>query len=300
MRSNTAKRLLRSARKLLGKTDLMPAIWTRVYQIVLALLLVFVGYSVAVTLRKWIQNMATARKQNEGDDVNDARRNKTIYLVLGQVVYVVTIVVTIIIALGLFGLETTSLAAVVGACSLAIGLALQGAMSDVAAGVILTATQPFYVGEYIDIGAVKGRVIDYNLLYTDLEEWDRKTLVRVQNGRFLKDPFENHSRHPYRRVDVYVQIANGVNVKKGQVERSIAVMRKVLEEHPRVLKTHPIYKMRVNVQDMDDHGTLLRAVAPIKTTEFPSIMYDLKTLIRVALEREGVVLSDNANYIVDS
>ena len=286
----------RSARRVveaIAWSRVIEALSSRAYQVLLALLTAFAGYALAVYVRKWVQ--AHAGYDSAPTKPEDKRR-RTMYLLLGQILFFVVLGVFAAIIFGIFGFETTSIAAVLGACSLAIGLALQGAMSDVAAGVIMSVTQPFYVGEYVEVGSVSGRVIDYNLMFTDIEQFERKTLVRVPNGKFIHDTFENHSRHAVRRATVRVRLSNSASTTQGSrdaVRETLRIMEQVMQEDPRVLKDHPTLKPGAVVVSMDEHGTVVRANAPIKTEDFPAIVFELHTKMRLALEKSGIVLADH-------
>ena len=286
----------RSARRVveaIAWSRVIEALSSRAYQVLLALLTAFAGYALAVYVRKWVQ--AHAGYDSAPTKPEDKRR-RTMYLLLGQILFFAVLGVFAVIIFGIFGFETTSIAAVLGACSLAIGLALQGAMSDVAAGVIMSVTQPFYVGEYVEVGSVSGRVIDYNLMFTDIEQFERKTLVRVPNGKFIHDTFENHSRHAVRRATVRVRLSNSASTTQGSrdaVRETLRIMEQVMQEDPRVLKDHPTLKPGAVVVSMDEHGTVVRANAPIKTEDFPAIVFELHTKMRLALEQSGIVLADH-------
>jgi small conductance mechanosensitive channel len=281
--------LRRRAVEALAWTSIRDAVASKAYRVLLALSMGVVGYWIAVHVRKMIQ----AKAGTVPATTSQEKRVKTLYLLLGQIAYFVVIGVVAVVIFGIFGFETTSLAALLGACSLAIGLALQGAMSNVAAGIIITFTQPFYIGEYVEVGPITGRVIDYNLMYTDIEQLERKTLVRVPNGKFLQDTFENHSRHAVRRATVRVRLSNAQNNARDAVQETLKIMERVMLENPRVLKDNPTLKPSATVVSMEEQGTIVRANAPIHTHDFPTIMFELQTQIRVALEQGGIQLADH-------
>lgn len=294
----TTSRSARSAKRIveaIAWSRVVDALSSRAYQVLLALLTAFAGYALAVYVRKWVQSSAGSGDLSHDLTKPEEKRKRTMYLLLGQILFFAVLGVFAVIIFGIFGFETTSIAAVLGACSLAVGLALQGAMSDVAAGVIMSVTQPFYVGEYVEVGPVSGRVIDYNLMFTDIEQFERKTLVRVPNGKFIHDTFENHSRHAVRRATVRVRLSNAGSTQGGHnaVAESLRIMEQVLREDPRVLKDHPALEPGAVVVSMDEHGTIVRANAPIKTEDFPAIVFDLQTKIRLALEQNGIALADH-------
>ena len=110
------------------------------------------------------------------------------------------LLVTIIAVLQLFGIQATSLVAVLGAATLAVGLALQGTLSDVAAGVMLIFFRPYKLGQYVDIGGTSGTVKDINLFITELATPDNVQII-LPNGKAWGSIITNYSTHPTRRVD---------------------------------------------------------------------------------------------------
>lgn len=128
--------------------------------------------------------------------------------------------VTIIAVLGRVGVQTTSVVAVLGAAGLAIGLALQGSLSNFAAGVLLVVFRPFRVGDYITVGGQTGTVKDIQIFSTTLLSNDNKVIV-IPNGKVIADNIVNYSREAKRRVDIVISVA---------YEADIDVVKKVLND----------------------------------------------------------------------
>jgi len=103
--------------------------------------------------------------------------------------------------LGLFGIEATSLVAVLGAATLAIGLALQGTLSDIAAGFMLIIFRPYKLGQYVDIGGTSGTVKELNLFFTELTAAGNVQII-VPNGQAWGTIITNYSAHDTRRLDL--------------------------------------------------------------------------------------------------
>lgn len=115
--------------------------------------------------------------------------------------------------LSIFGIETTSLVAMLGAASLAIGLALQGTLSNIAAGIMLVLFRPYKLGQYVDIAGTSGTVKDLNLFVTELATPDNVQVI-VPNGQAWGAIIRNFSAHPTRRVDLTFGIDYGDNADK--------------------------------------------------------------------------------------
>lgn len=118
---------------------------------------------------------------------------------------------TLIAVLGRLGVETASVIAVLGAAGLAIGLALQGSLSNLAAGVLLVAFRPFRAGEYVDLGGVAGTVEQVQIFSTTLLTPDNKTIV-VPNGKVIGGDIINYTRQTERRVDIIVGVAYNADI----------------------------------------------------------------------------------------
>ncbi|WP_145487560.1 small-conductance mechanosensitive channel MscS [Yersinia aleksiciae] len=118
---------------------------------------------------------------------------------------------TIVAVLGRLGVQTASVIAVIGAAGLAVGLALQGSLSNFAAGVLLVAFRPFKAGEYVDLGGVAGTVVQVQIFSTTLRTVDDKIIV-VPNGKIITNNIINTSREPNRRTDMVIGVAYDADI----------------------------------------------------------------------------------------
>lgn len=132
---------------------------------------------------------------------------------LSSTVRYIIIAAAVIAALDQFGVETTSLVAVLGAAGLAVGLALQGTLSNLAAGVMILIFRPFKQGQFIDGGGISGTVDNVSLFVTELHTPDNVQIL-VPNGTLWNTAIRNFSHHPTRRVDLVLGISYGDNIGK--------------------------------------------------------------------------------------
>jgi len=116
--------------------------------------------------------------------------------------------IVLVAVLGIFGIEATSLVAILGAATLAIGLALQGTLSDLAAGFMLILFRPYKIGQYVDVGGTSGTVVDLNLFVTELVTPDNVQII-IPNGQAWGSVITNFSAHDTRRVDLLFGIDYG-------------------------------------------------------------------------------------------
>ncbi|XRX42729.1 MAG: small-conductance mechanosensitive channel MscS [Buchnera aphidicola (Eriosoma harunire)] len=149
---------------------------------------------------------------------------------LSTLVRYIIIAFTLIAALGRIGVQTTSVIAILGAASMAIGLALQGSLSNFAAGVLLVALRPFRTGEYVDLGTVSGTVLNVHIFYTTLRTLDGK-LVVVPNGKIISGNIINYSREPVRRNEFTISVSYD-----SDIDMVVKVLRQVIEQEKRVIK----------------------------------------------------------------
>jgi small conductance mechanosensitive channel len=148
--------------------------------------------------------------------------------VTNSIYYVLWIVIGLAI-MGQLGIETTSLVAMVGAAGISIGLALQGALANVAAGILLVIFHPFRVGDWIEGASMSGIVEEIQLLTTIVRGFDNKIII-VPNGTLMAGTITNNSAKGALRVDLVVKVANSSDVN--QVKK---IIDNILEEEPLIL-----------------------------------------------------------------
>ena len=142
-------------------------------------------------------------------------------------------IIGVVAALQQLGVRTTSVLAVLGAASLAVGLALQGALSNVAAGVMILLFRPYRVGHYIETGGKQGTVKTLDLFITELSTPDNLQ-VMVPNGKVFGDVITNWSVHDKRRVDVVFHVD-----PKQDLSAVLEAFKVYIAEHPKALKVPP-------------------------------------------------------------
>ncbi|GHF33897.1 mechanosensitive ion channel family protein [Seohaeicola zhoushanensis] len=156
-----------------------------------ALIVLVVGWMIAGAVSRFVHNRMT----------NNPRIDPTLGGFAASIVRWLILLIVLVAVLNLFGIEATSLVAMLGAATLAIGLALQGTLSDLAAGFMLILFRPFRIGQYVDIGGTSGTVKDLNLFFTEMATPDNVQIV-VPNGQVWGQTIRNFSHHETRRVDL--------------------------------------------------------------------------------------------------
>ncbi|WP_321916870.1 MULTISPECIES: mechanosensitive ion channel family protein [unclassified Paraburkholderia] len=184
--------------------------------------------------------------------------------------------VAVIGALSQIGIQTASIVAVLGAAGLAIGLALQGTLQNIAAGIMLLLLRPFKVGDYIDGGAgtVAGTVEEVNLFTTRLTKPDG-ICEYVPNSALWSNSIRNYSRNPTRRLDLEVEVS-----VRDDVNRAIDVLRTLAAADPRVLASPA---PQVMVTRFDDSTAVLNIRVWSNIDTFWDMRWDLSRQVRQAL-----------------
>lgn len=187
----------------------------------LAAAIIVIGYWVAGRVNRYI--VSSSDKNPRIDD--------TLGRFFGSIAYYVVMAIVGISVLNLLGVQTTSLVALVGAAGLAIGLALQGALSNLAAGVMLIMFRPFKVGQFVEAGGNSGTVKAIDLFTTELTTVDNVQII-VPNGAIWGSPITNYSAHDTRRVDMVFGVSYGANLAEAEqaIRDLIAADARILSE----------------------------------------------------------------------
>lgn len=167
--------------------------------------------------------------------VSAFRRDSTVLSFAVQIVRVAVLIMGLIAVLQRLGVQTTSIIAVLGAASLAVGLALQGTLSNVAAGVMLLILRPYRVGDVVDIGGAVGSVEKLDLFTTQMKNASNHKIV-VPNSQVLGDRILNLSGQTRRRVEINFTVGYGEDLTQAR-----EVLESVARLHDKVLKDPPVW-----------------------------------------------------------
>jgi len=213
--------------------------------VLVGLVILVVGWILAGFVRR------TLRKTLD----DSTRVDKTIVPVLAQVARYAILAVALIMALAQMGVQTTSILAVLGAAGLAIALALQGTLSNIAAGVMLIWLRPIAVGEYIDAEGIAGTVVEIGLFATRLRSADG-VYVFAPNSTIWNKRISNYSREKKRRIDLKVGIGYSDDMSKAR-----DILMKMAKDEKRVL-ADPAPEVHVSNLGASSVEMLLRIWVP--------------------------------------
>jgi len=203
-----------------------------------------------------------------------ASLDATLRPVLRSVLLWLVRLITLVAVLGQFGVQTASIVAVLGAAGLAIGLALQGTLQNIAAGMMLLFLRPFQVGEYISNGNIEGTVDEIGLFATKLTKADGICLF-APNNQLWNSALTNYSRNNTRRIDMPIGISY-----KDDPAAAIQALQKLLMADERILATPaPI----VVVTDHAESAVMLNMRAWTTTSEYWAVRWSIGQNVQAAL-----------------
>ena len=234
-----------------------------------AVLLLIAGWIVAGWVQKHIARMLGSVE----------RVDATLLSFVTQLVRYLILILVMVAVLAQFGVQTTSIIAVLGAAGLAVGLALQGTLANIAAGVLLLFLRPFKIGEYIDAGGVAGTVREIGLFATEFKSYDG-IFVIVPNSHLASVAITNYSRLPTRRMDLVIGISYGDNMNQ-----AMTVLNDLLVNDDRILKD-PAHQ--VMVKELADSSVNLNLRCWANRQDYWSLLFDLTQQAKERLDEHGI------------
>ncbi|EGQ8390167.1 TPA: small-conductance mechanosensitive channel MscS [Vibrio cholerae] len=236
--------------------------------VISAILILFIGNLVVKGVAGSVANVLKKKEMDKA----------VVDFIYGLVRYTLFIIV-LIAALSRIGVQTASVVAVIGAAGLAVGLALQGSLSNFAAGVLIVAFRPFKSGDYVEIGGVAGSVDSIQIFQTVLKSPDNKMVV-VPNSAVIGGAITNYSRHETRRVDMVIGVSY-----KSDLQKTKRVLRETLEKDPRILKDPD---MTIGVLTLADSSINFVVRPWCKTSDYWAVYFDSMQAIKEALDANGI------------
>lgn len=203
----------------------------------------------------------------------------TLFKFLGSVARYAVLAFTILMVLERFGVETTSIVAIIGAAGLAVGLALQGTLSNLAAGVMLIVFRPFKVDDFIDGADVFGQVADMNLFTTEIGTFDNQQII-VPNSLLWGAKLINHSHHPIRGVDMHFGVAYGANLKDAR-----DAIARALSDNPHILSDPAPF---IEVETLNDSSVDFLVRPFCKGEHFFDVRYSVPEQVKLALDAANI------------
>ena len=243
------------------------------FKLVAVIVLVIVGLKGIKWLKKWI------RTSPRLDKVDSSLRSFAVSFV--SVVLYAILFVTVLMILGV---PATSFIAVLTTCAAAIGLALQGSLSNFAGGIMILLFKPFKVGDYIEAAGESGTVSEISVVYTELLTVDNKRIT-IPNGTLTNSVIENYSSEDLRRVDLTFDTSY-----KCDVETVKSVISKVIENNPKALKTpEPFVRLSAHNESALTYTVRIWC----KTADYWDVNFDTIENVKKAFDENNIEIPYN-------
>jgi small conductance mechanosensitive channel len=207
------------------------------------------------------------------------RLDATLFNFLGSLVRYTILAFMTLFVLNTFGIQTTSIVALIGAAGLAVGLALQGTLSNVAAGVMIIMFRPFKNGDFVEVAGQSGTVIEISLNFTEVSSIGNVQVI-IPNSQIWGNVITNYSAYGTRRAEWIFGVSYGADLKKAE-----AIIRKTIMDDPRS-KADPAPFIQVN--NLGDFSVDFLVRVWCDASEFFQYQADMKRAVKEALDAGGI------------
>ncbi|WPJ95437.1 mechanosensitive ion channel [Coraliomargarita algicola] len=237
-------------------------------KIIAAVLILVVGLWVAKKVRSCF--VSTLQKREV---------DPTLVGFFASLIYGALVIFIVIAAIGKLGVQTTSFVAVIGAAGLAVGLALQGSLSNFAAGVLLILFKPFKAGDFVKAGGEAGVIVEVGILTTEMKTPDNIQII-MPNSSIMGGSITNVSAHPTRRVDMTVGVGYGDDLNKAK-----KIMEDLLAADERVLKDPAV---TIAVANLGDSSVDFVVRPWVKSADYWAVKFDFTKAVKEKFDAEGI------------
>ena len=218
-----------------------------------------------------------AKKQAE----KNPRIDTTLGTFLARAIRYAIVAIVLVVVLQMFGVQTASLVAILGASALAIGLALQGTLSNVASGIMIALIRPYHIGDFVELNGKEGTVTDLDLFFTEIRTVENRRVL-IPNGQAISNPITNFTTAGNRCCVLPFGIGY-----EDDIDRAIEVLRSVMLGDPRALRELPPW---FGVVSLGDFSVNLSARVWVKKGDHKTYRSDMLKLVKEAFDREGIDL----------
>lgn len=238
-----------------------------------ALIIYAVGAWIIRRIKKWLNRLFIKRGTE-----------KTLASFISSLVSITLTILLIVITISTLGINTTSLAALLAAGGMAIGMALSGTVSNFAGGIMILAFKPFKVGDFINAQGYSGTVQSVSIVNTKVLTTDNR-LVVIPNGALSNGNIDNYTALPLRRLDIEVNVEYGTDA-----DRCIELLNRIISEEPRIIDSSvPGAKDPfVALLSMNDSNISFITRSWLKAEDYWSVKFDINKKIYTLLPKEGI------------
>lgn len=246
----------------------LPWLTEKGVSIIVGILIFFIGKMIAHRISGWIEQRLLKSKVD-----------KAVAGFASSILYALMFAGIVLMALGQIGVETTSFIAILGAAGLAVGLALQGSLSNFASGVLIILLRPFKTGDFVEVGGQMGTVDRIELFHTYLNTLDNRSVI-LPNSSVMDDTIINFSAHSTRRLDLTIGISYDADIRQAR-----DLMKGILDSDERVLKD-PAYA--IFVSELADSSVNFSVRAWVNSSDLLQFKSDLLEKVKYTFDENGV------------
>lgn len=208
---------------------------------------------------------------------------RTIYTVTYHTLQKGLKIVFFVLFLSFVGIDTAGIGAAIASCGVAIGLALQGSLSNLAGGLLLILLRPIRLGDYVKAQGEEGTVEEINIFYTHLTTVDNK-VVMIPNGALLNNNIVNYSRKDVRRLDLEFFIRYDQDFLLAE-----KILRGIIEDDERILKVPDAF---VGISQHAENAVGIITKSWVKSEDYWSVYYAMLERVKVKFDENGLVIPD--------
>jgi small conductance mechanosensitive channel len=236
--------------------------------IVLALLIFFIGKFIVGIITNLVKKL-----------MGKAKVDVILVNFIGSIIKSVLLLFVVVAALDRLGVDTTSLIALIGAAGLAIGLALQGSLQNLASGVMLIIFRPFTAGDFVEAGGASGIVEHIGIFTTQMRSGDNKDII-LPNGSIFGGIITNYSKRETRRVDMVFGIGYNDDIRKAK-----EIIASVIAADERILKDPaPL----IAVGELGDSSVNFNVRPWVRSADYWNVYFDLNEKIKLSFDENGI------------
>ena len=239
------------------------------------------GIKIIAALAVFLIGKWVAKKLKKAAEKIMTKGNVDITLIkfASNLTYTVLLIVVILAALGQLGVQTTSFLAILGAAGLAVGLALQGSLSNFASGVLIIFFRPFKVGDFVELAGKTGTVSQIQIFTTELKTPDNKVII-IPNSQITSSVITNFSAEDTRRVDLKFGIGYGDDLLKAK-----KILNDLVNSDSRILKEPAPF---VAVSELADSSVNFVVRVWVNAPDYWAVFFDMNEKVKLTFDKEGI------------
>jgi len=237
-------------------------------KLVLAIIVFLVGLKIA----GWVANLTDKGMKKKGLEATLRKFLKSFLSISLKIVLIITVI-------SMLGVQTTSFIALIGAAGLAVGLALQGSLSNFAGGVLIAIFKPYVVGDVIEAQGYKGKVNELSIFNTILKTPDNQTII-IPNGQLSNGSIVNFSSESTRRVDMVFGIGYDDDIKTAE-----KILKEIVESHTKVMKDPAPF---IKLSELADSSVNFAVRPWAKGSDYWDVYFDITRDVKLKFDAAGI------------